>query len=306
MQIMQITLAMLFCHFLTGTASVTTRYLVSVLDPVEIACLRYLLGGLILLPLFFVTRSRIPDRSILVRIAGLGVLFFALFPFLFSWAFVHTSAARGSLVLATMPVWTLLLGKLAGHERITGLNLVAVILTLTGLTIALSDKLFTGEDYTTLFTGELIMFVTAWVGAIYAILSRKVLQKVSSVTFSPLAMLAGSLFLFPFAIDTGVIQHLQELTSLQLVLMMYLGVVAGGVAFFLFNWSIHRSSATFTTLFVPLNPITAIFLGNLFLGESIQANFIIGVLVVFSGLGFAVRAQIRHFHDLRSLSSQVQ
>lgn len=293
MQVMQITLAMLFCHFLTGTASVTTRYLVNVLDPVEIACLRYLLGGLILLPLFFIYRNYRLDRQLLVRIAGLGVLFFALFPFLFSWAFVYTSAARGSLVLATMPVWTLLIGKLAGHERITSLNLIAIVLTLLGLTVALADKLSAGADYTTLFTGELIMFATAWVGAIYAILSRHVLKQVSSATFTPLAMFSGCLCLFPFAIDAGVIQHLQVLTPLQLLLMIYLGVVAGGIAFFLFNWSLHRSSATFTTLFVPLNPITAIFLGNLLLGETIAANFIVGVLIVFTGLGFAVRSRYR-------------
>ncbi|MCK5669721.1 MAG: DMT family transporter, partial [Gammaproteobacteria bacterium] len=78
--------------------------------------------------------------------------------------------------------------------------------------------------------------------------------------------------------------------------MVYLGIVAGGIAFFLFNWALNKSTATFTTLFVTLNPITAIFLGNIFLGEVIKFNFIVGVLVVFGGLGLAVKSQIHDYH----------
>jgi drug/metabolite transporter (DMT)-like permease len=290
------TMALFCCHILTGTASVSTRYLVSVLDPVEIAFLRYFLGGLALLPLFFLFRTRSLNKALLVKIAGLGILFFALFPILFSLAFVYTTAARGSLVLATMPIWTMLISKAIGHERITGLSLMAMGLTLLGLTIALSDKLLMLSDNTNLFKGELIMLLTALVGAIYAILSRHVLRQVPASTMTPLAMLTGCLCLMPFTITHGIDVHVMALSSLQLWLMVYLGIVAGGIAFFLFNWALNKSTATFTTLFVTLNPITAIFLGNIFLGEVIKFNFIVGVLVVFGGLGLAVKSQIHDYH----------
>ena len=290
------TLALFCCHILTGTASVSTRYLVSVLDPVEIAFLRYFLGGLALLPLFFLFRTRNLNKLLLVKIAGLGVLFFALFPFLFTWGFVYTTAARGSLVLATMPIWTMLISKAIGHEKITVLSLMAMGLTLLGLTIALSDKLLMFSDNTVLFKGEFIMLLTALIGAVYAILSRHVLRQVPASTMTPLAMLTGCLCLLPFTITHGIDVHLMALSPLQLWLMVYLGIVAGGIAFFLFNWALNKSTATFTTLFVALNPITAIFLGYIFLGEVINANFIVGVLVVFAGLGLAVKSQIHDYH----------
>jgi len=287
-------MALFCCHILTGTASVSTRYLVSVLDPVDIAFLRYFLGGLALLPLFFLFRTRSLNKVLLVKIAGLGVLFFALFPFLFSWGFVYTTAARGALVLATMPIWTMLISKAIGHERVTVLSLMATGLTLLGLTIALSDKLLVFSGNTVLFKGELIMLLTAFVGAIYAIISRHILRQVPSSTMTPVAMMTGCLCLLPFTIANGIDVHVMALSPLQLWLMVYLGIVAGGIAFFLFNWALNKSTATFTTLFVALNPITAIFLGNIFLGEVIKYNFIVGVLVVFAGLGLAVKSQI---HD---------
>jgi drug/metabolite transporter (DMT)-like permease len=295
------TLAILCCHILTGTASVTTRYLVTVLDPVEIAFLRYLIGGLAILPLFFLFRSRALNKILLLKVAGLGMLFFALFPFLFSWAFMYTNAARGSLVLATMPIWTMLISKAIGHERINSVSLIAMVLTLLGLTVALSDKLLMFSDDMTLFKGELIMLLTAIIGAIYVIMARQVLRKVPASTMTPLAMLLGCLCLLPFTIANGIDVHVMALSPLQMGLVVYLGIVAGGIAFFLLNWVLNKSTATFTTMFVALNPITAIILGNLFLDEVIKINFIVGVLIVFSGLGLTVRSQIldhQTFHEL--------
>jgi drug/metabolite transporter (DMT)-like permease len=290
MTALRVTLAIMCCHILTGTASVITRYLVSVLDPVEIAFMRYLFGGFAMLPLFFLFRTSNLTKTLLLKIAGLGALFFGLFPFLFSWGFVYTSAARGSLVLATMPIWTMLIGKAIGHEAINRTSLIAIVLTFLGLTVALSDKLLLFSEHEVLFKGELIMLLAAMMGAIYATFARKVLQAVPASTVTPLAMLTGCLCLSPFSIANGIDIHVLALSPMQIGLMVYLGVVAGGLAFFLLNWVLNKSTATFTTLFVTLNPITAIILGYLFLDEVIELNFIIGVLIVFAGLAFAVRS----------------
>ncbi len=292
MKIWQPILAILCCHILTGTASVTTRYLVESLTPAEVACLRYLLGGAVLLPGLFVFRSKKLNALLVIKIVGLGMLFFGLFPFLFSWSFVHTTAARGSLVLATMPIWAMIINHLIGHEKINALLLLAVAVTLLGLTLTLADKLFVTSDTVVSFKGELIMMAAAIVGAIYAIFSRGVLRQATVSTMTPMAMLSGCLCLLPFNIAYGIDDHIMVLSPLQIGLVVYLGVVTGGVAFFLFNWALNKSTASFTTLFVALNPITAIFLGYIFLNETIHTNFIVGVAVVFTGLCLAVKSQI--------------
>jgi len=291
MQILIPTLVLVICHSITGTASVLMRYFVGILEPVEIAFMRYLLGGFLILPLFFIFRSSNLTKNLLFKSAALGILFFGIFPFLFAEAFVYTSAARGALVLATMPIWTMIIGKAIGHEKVSLLSLVAVSLVLFGLFVSLSDKLFlsTGEEVT--FKGELIMLLAAICGAIYAAFSKQVLKQIPATTMSPIAMLAGCFFLMPFAVNNNVYEHVIALTDTQLWLVVYIGIATGGIAFFLFNWVLTRTTATFNTLFVTLNPIVAIFLGYLFLGEAINTNFIIGVLIVFSGLALAVYSQ---------------
>ncbi|MGB1799547.1 MAG: DMT family transporter [Gammaproteobacteria bacterium] len=291
MQIFIPTLALLICHSITGTASVLMRYFVGILDPVEIAFMRYLFGGFFVLPLFFIFRSSNLTKNLLFKSMALGILFFGIFPFLFAEAFIYTSAARGALVLATMPMWTMIIGKTIGNEKVSLLSLIAALLVLFGLFVSLSDKLFLTTDEAVTFKGELIMLLAAICGAIYATFSKPVLQQIPSTTMSPIAMLAGCFFLMPFAVSNNVNEHVVALTSTQLWLLVYIGIVTGGIAFFLFNWVLTRTTATFNTLFVTLNPIVAIFLGYLFLGEAINTNFIVGVLIVFSGLALAVYSQ---------------
>jgi len=216
---------------------------------------------------------------------------------MFSWGFVHTSAARGSLVLATMPIWAMLISKAIGHESINKSSLISIGLTLLGLTVALSDKLLMISGEGTIFKGEIIMLFTAIIGGIYATFARQVLQEVPASTMTPLAMLTGCLCLLPFSVANGIDVHVMALTPVQIGLMIYLGIVAGGLAFFLLNWVLNKSTATFTTIFVTLNPITAIILGYLFLDEAIELNFIFGVVIVFIGLGFAMQSHSRgHQH----------
>lgn len=291
MRIWLLALALLMCHSITGTASVLMRYFVNVIDPVEIAFIRYLLGGLCVLPLFFLFRSPNLTRDLCYKSAALGILFFGLFPYLFAQAFVYTSAARGSLVLATMPIWTMLIAKAIGHETINLLSLTAMVLAILGLFIALSDKLFMPVNEAVSFKGELIMLCAALCGAIYATFARPVLKQIPATTMTPIAMLAGCVALLPFTFASGIDEHVLALSSMQVGLVIYVGIVTGGVAFFIFNWVLTRTTATFNTMFVTLNPIVAIFLAYLFLGEAINVNFMIGVLVVFSGLGIAVYSQ---------------
>ena len=291
MQILIPTLALVICHCIAGTASVLMRYFVGILEPVEIAFMRYLLGGLLVLPLYFIFRSSNLTKNLFFRSIALGILFFGIFPFLFAEAFIYTSAARGALVLATMPIWTMIIGKTIGNEKVSLLSLSAVLLVLFGLFVSLSDKLFLTTDEAVTFKGELIMLITAICGAVYATFSKPVLKQIPATTMSPIAMLAGCFFLMPFAVNNNVGEHVIALTESQLWLVVYIGIATGGIAFFLFNWVLTRTTATFSTLFVTLNPIVAIFLGYLFLGEAINTNFIVGVLIVFSGLGLAVYSQ---------------
>lgn len=271
-------------HALTGTASVATRYLVTLLEPVQIAFLRYVLGSAFVFLIFLVCRTKQnTEKPFVLKSILLGMLFFALFPFLFSSAFVHTTAARGALVIATMPVWAMILGYLSKQESMNAKRLIGITLTILGLAFALSDKLLLPSTSVS-FIGELIMLAAAIVGAIYSVLSKKWMQGIPAMNYTPLAMLAGWISLSPWAASPELIQTISGMSSFQLSIIAFLGCFSGGLAFYLFNWVLSQASASFATMFVCMNPITAVFLAWLLLGEQLTWYFIIGFLVVIIGL----------------------
>ncbi|HKK16640.1 MAG TPA: DMT family transporter, partial [Gammaproteobacteria bacterium] len=74
------------------------------------------------------------------------------------------------------------------------------------------------------------------------------------------------------------------LPATPLVVMAYLGIIAGGLAFFLFNWVLDKTTPTITTLFVTLNPVTAIVLAWLLLDEAMTPYFFLGATMVIIGI----------------------
>ncbi len=284
MSALKITLAAVAAHALTGTASVATRYLVTFLEPVQIAFLRYVLGSAFVLLIFLICRPKEKsNKPFVLKSILLGMLFFALFPFLFSSAFVHTSAARGALVIATMPVWAMILGYLSRQENMNSKRLFGITLTILGLAIALSDKLLVPSTSVS-FLGELIMVSAAIIGAIYSVLSKQWMQGIPAMAYTPLAMLAGWLSLSPWAVSPELVQTLTNMSGLQLGILAFLGCFSGGLAFYLFNWVLSQTSASFATMFVCMNPITAVFLAWLLLGEELTGYFMLGFLIVIIGL----------------------
>ena len=94
-------LAALLSSGLGGTSIGATRYLVNALDPLAIGSFRFGIGFLCLLPLAWWKSDAWPRRCDWPGTAGLGVLYFALFPILFNASLIFTTAARGSLALST-------------------------------------------------------------------------------------------------------------------------------------------------------------------------------------------------------------
>ena len=74
-------------------------------------------------------------------LAGLGVLYFALFPILFNASLIFTTAARGALALSTLPLLTMVVGAALGSEALTMRKSVGVVIATLGVALALLSNL---------------------------------------------------------------------------------------------------------------------------------------------------------------------
>ncbi len=105
---------------LFGASVVATRVAVQEIPPLNLAVLRFGQGGLILfLCLFIGARDLLKiKRKDLPFLVLLGAILFTFFPVTFNIGLRLTEASRGGLMLATMPIWSAWLARVARKEQL--------------------------------------------------------------------------------------------------------------------------------------------------------------------------------------------
>ena len=260
-------LVALLSSCLGGTAVVATRHLVGALDPLTLALTRFGLGTLCLAVPFLCYRLPFIGRRDLLPVVLLGVLFFAGFPALFNQALAWTTAARGALVLATMPLLTLLLAAILRAEALTGRKLAGVLLAFAGVALALGGSGAIAPPGA--WRGDLVMLAAAMCGAVYNVAVRPLLRRHPPLAFITQAMLAGTVVLAIASAMAGEPARLIALPPREWGAVVYLGLVGGALALWLWTLALELTTPTRVAVTVTANPVVASGLGLAVLGEPV-------------------------------------
>ena len=268
-----------------GASIVATRFVVGDLEPLSLAFYRYLVASICLIPILMwgFTRFKIKKYDI-IPIISLGSLLYALFPWLFSLSLFYTSAAFGAIGLATLPIITLIVAFFFKRELLNTLKIMGVLLAFIGVVIAVSQSLDNSESNQNHILGIVLMVCAATVASIYSIFCKRYIMDYGPVFFSALSMLTGMLILFPFV---WLMRDLSIITSLDYyswISLIFLGIIGGAFQFTAYTWALKWLTPTRATVYLTLNPISAIFIAYPVLGETITTSALIGLVCVLSAI----------------------
>ncbi len=238
---------------LVGSAMVATRYVVDQTGPASLALLRYAIGFCCLLPVVLLSadRTRFARRDLL-PIALLGITQFGILIALLNY----------------------------------GLRFIPSV-TIAGVGFALGEKAIQGGG-THEWVGELAVFASALCGAVCSVLYRPYLRAYPALRVSAFAMLASVGFLSLLAAGEGFFSSVPRFTPGGWLAVGFIGVNSG-VGYYLWLWALGHAPATQVTVFLALSPITAAWLGALFLAETISTLSVLGLALVALGLWLAHR-----------------
>jgi drug/metabolite transporter (DMT)-like permease len=270
---------------LFGASVIAVRVAVRDIPPVSLAVLRFGLGGLLLAGILLVAAPRhLRTRwERLWRFGLLGIVMFVLFPLTFNVGLRYTEASRGAIMLATMPIWSAVLGSVAG-ERLSRRQAVGVGLSVLGIGLAFAEPgTVLGGDPMRL-VGDGLLLLTGLLGAVYGLIAKRVLAVDSPATVTTYAMLIGAGLLLPAAFVEGLVPAVGRLDGQLLGLVVFLGVLGGAAAFQLWTWALSRLTPTQVAVYVNLNPIVAAVLGVVLLGERRAGLFLLGFAAVVAGV----------------------
>ncbi len=222
-----------------------------------------------------------PRRTDLLPVVLLGVLFFTAFPYLFNLSLSYTTAARGSLALATLPFLTLIVAAILRSEAATPVKIAGVGLAMLGVGVALGDRLI-GDA--TLRTGDLLMVATALCGAFYNVLSRPFLGRIPALAYTTTGMIAGATASLLWAVALGAPARVAALPAWASMVVVFLGVGGAALTFFLWSYGLEHTTPTRVATTVTLNPVVSMLLGSVLLGEPVPTRLAVGLAAIAGGI----------------------
>lgn len=270
---------------LGGISIGATRYLVGAIDPLAIGSFRFGIGFLLLLPLAWMKGGASAVRQDWLGTAGLGVLYFALFPILFNAALIFTTAARGALALSTLPLLTMVVGALLGAEAMTLRKSAGVLIAVFGVALALLSGLAAAPEGA--WRGDLLMVAAALCMALYSIWSRPLIHRAGPIPFTAAAMGVGAACLILLSWWRGSFAPVVAFGPSQWFAAIYLGAFGASLTFYLWALALERTTPTRVAISVCVNPIAASLVGAVLLNEPLHWNLVAGIATVFAGIWIA-------------------
>jgi len=270
-----------------GTVAVIVKVMVREIDPALIAFVRMLLGGAALTIALALTRGRIvPRRSWrLVAVGAVGIAFNYLF---FTFGLRYTSASAGAMVVQAEVIFLAALSVVFLKEPFGARKVAGMAIALAGVVIIswngkdLSSLL--GSDY---LLGNVIIVLGGLFWAFYA-LSQKRLGQDREVlsSLSPIFLLSA-LILLPFAL--GSVGDLARLTGVEVLGLLYLGLVCTGLAYLLLAKGMKAVAASTAGVLTTLMPVSSVILAHIFLGEGMSLYMGLGAALDLGGIVLVLR-----------------
>lgn len=281
----------LFTVVVWGVTFVSTKVLLEVLTPVEILCVRFVLGYLFLWVLWprRLTRPLTGREELLFFLAGLtGICLYYLAE---NVALVFTRASNVGVIVCLSPFFTAILGKLTGsREPLGGWFFAGLALSLAGVGLIC----WGGEEGMQFnWKGDLLAASAGLIWAVYSLL----VKRITALGFPALPVTRriffwGILCMVPVAAIDGFSVSLDELLVPAVGgNLLFLGLIASGLCFVFWSMTVKLLGAVASTVYIYLIPVVTVVTAIAVLNEPLTACIVFGMLLVISGLVCAQAAQ---------------
>ena len=265
--------------FFWGSAFPAVRYSLQYYSPEAIMLFRFLVASVVLLGYCAFKRTPPPQKRDLPLFIAAGFLGL----FLYMWAFItgtsFVSAGVSSFIIASSPIFTLILSIVFLREKAGLLIWVGVLISFAG--IAMISFAQSGEVQ--LNFGILLLLAASVCGSIFTIIQKRLVLKYTAIQSSAYSVGIAALFMCIF-LPVLVREFPQAPMSANLVII-FLGIFPAAAAYFLWSLALSYAEKTiYVTSFLYIVPFLASIIAFLWLGEGISAPALVGGVIIIAGM----------------------
>lgn len=280
---------------------ISARAIAPETDPLMLALLRWLVALLLILPWWLPVLKRewrVMQRHLPI-LCWLSFWSVAVFNTMIYLGVETTSASNAAIFQAIMPVCILLLSRAFYGERVSLLQWLGILLSISGVLVIVSRAEMARLLSLSLNPGDMWIMVAVLSWAIYSVTLRHRPAGISPFGFFGFSVAFGVLVLMPFALwEQGEVAIPEWRPSVWGV-VAYIAIFPSILAYLFWNRGVAEVGASTAGLFIYLIPVFGLVLAILFLNESLHGYHLGGISLIAAGISLAMMRRI-----LRSLKQR--
>jgi len=254
------------------------------IDPLPFAALRVLLAAIVLVALAAATRgATLPPRRDIVALLGLGVIGNGLYQLLFIAGLLHTRAGIAALLIAAGPAWIAVMSRLMGRERLPARGWIGIGLQMIGVGCVVGSAGGSDMGSGALLGAALIAAGSAtW--ATFTVLLQPYSVRVHPFQLSAITMVSGALVCLVVAVPGLLHTNWSGIGVGAWGALLYASIGSMVLAYLLYYHGIRVLGATRTAVYGNLQPLVALAVAALVLGERPTGWQLFGAAFIMAGL----------------------
>ena len=267
-----------------GASFIATKIAVREVSPVSVVWLRFFIGVVILG--FFAGKQKehvLPELKDVIELIWLGFLGITLHQWLQSSGLVTSEASTTAWLVSSSPIFMAILGWIFLKENLSWQIIVGFILATIGVLFIVTkgeiQSVFRGRFGK---EGDILILISAPNWALFSVLSRPILKRLSAIKVTFYVLLFGWL-LTSVQFFSG--QHWIEFSQLSTSgwgSIAFLGIFCSALAYIFYNDGLQALSASKVGAFLFLEPFIVTITAAIVLSESIlPATLLGGGFIIF-------------------------
>ena len=255
------------------------------LSPENLAILRLFIASMIFFVFFLLKRKKLSPLHkkdilplFLIGFTGISVYHLGL-----NYGEQFISAGVASLIIATIPIYVVILACVFLKEQINKFIISGILVALLGvIIISLWGNPNTIIEINYIF-GALAVILAAFVGAVYTIAGKKMLQHYTPFSLTTYVFILGNLGLI-FFVRPSLFYQVSNLSVETWAAVLFLACCPTVIAYFFWYSALRIKPASELSVYLYFTPMLTTLLGFFFFNESITPWYILGGGLVITGL----------------------
>jgi drug/metabolite transporter (DMT)-like permease len=276
--------AWLMVCFIWGTTYLGIRVSLETMPPFLMAGIRWTVAGVLFTLLLRASGRSLPSRRAWPSLTMTALLLLVVGNGAVVWAEQFVPSGLTAVIIASSPFWMVASEATFGAERVRRRALAGLVVGFSGIVLLVWPELTAGGPSGRAFLGGVIALQVACAGwALGSSRSKRHMAAGDVFALTAAQMLIAGAALLALASVTGEWRNLHFSTRSSLALL-YLIVVGSIGAYAAYAYALKHLPVALVSLYAYINPVIAVILGVLLMGEPFSARMAVAAGIVLAGV----------------------